>query len=168
MRFSRHSASNFFTSCADSQASFSLFTQRLLLSFPIHILVLNSDRQQRSPRATEIRSTAQKPSFTVNFPKWWKTEKLNTILTFSDISKRMVNLLFTLSKTQEKHEVHRILPRTRKIPMNSLFSWKVFYSFPERANAAICKRFPTELLTVNAVKTWCFSIVFLLHENARI
>ena len=42
-------------------------------------------------------STAQKPSFTVNFPKWRLTEKFNITLTFSDIWKRMANSLFTLS-----------------------------------------------------------------------
>ena len=57
VRFSRLSASNLFTSCADSQAAFFSFTQRLFsfLSFPVHILVLNVDRQQRSPRATKMR-----------------------------------------------------------------------------------------------------------------
>ena len=42
--------------------------------------------------------------------KWWKTEKFNIILMFSDIWKRMANLLFTLGKTQEKHAVHHMLP----------------------------------------------------------
>ena len=41
--------------------------------------------------------TAQKPSFTVNFPKWWKTEKFNITPTFSDIWKRMANSPFTFS-----------------------------------------------------------------------
>ena len=50
------------------------------------------------------------------------TEKFNIKLTFSDIGKRAANSLFTLSKTQEKHEVHRKLSSTRKIPMNNLFS----------------------------------------------
>ena len=50
------------------------------------------------------------------------TEKFNIKLTFSDIGKRAANSLLTLSKTQEKHEVHRKLSSTRKIPMNSLFS----------------------------------------------
>ena len=51
---------------------------------------------------------------------------------------------------------------------NSLFSRMFFYSFPVRANASFSKRFPTELLTVNVMKTWCSSIVFLLHENAGV
>ena len=104
--------------------------------------------------------TAQKPSFTVNFPKWWKTEKFNITPTFSDIWKRMVNSLFTLSKTQEKHEVHRTLSCTRKMPMNSLFSWKFFYSFPVRANTAFSNRFHTELLTAKATKTWTVRLLF--------
>ena len=41
---------------------------------------------------------AQKPSFTVNFPKWWKTEKFNITLTFSDTWKRMENSLFNIVK----------------------------------------------------------------------
>ena len=57
------------------------------------------------------------------------TEKFNIKLTFSDTWKRAANSLLTLSKTQEKHEVHRKLSSTRKIPMDSLFSWKFFYSF---------------------------------------
>ena len=42
------------------------------------------------------------------------TDKFNIKLTFSDIGKRAANSLFTLSKTQEKHEVHRKLSSTRK------------------------------------------------------
>ena len=44
-RFFHHSVLNFFTSCADSQASFSTFTYGLFffLSFVTHILVLNTD-----------------------------------------------------------------------------------------------------------------------------
>ena len=102
---------------------------------------------------------AQKPLFIVSFPKWWKTEKFDIILMFSDIWKRMANLLFTLGKTQEKHEVHHMLPCTRKMPMNSLFSWKFFCSFPVCANASFSTCFPTELLTVNVMKTWYLSII---------
>ena len=112
--------------------------------------------------------TAQNPSFIVNFPKWWKTEKFNIILTFSDIWTRMANLLFTLSKTQEKREVYRMLPCTSKMPMNHLFSSKFFYSFPVHPNAAFSMCFPTDLLTVKAMKTRYLWIVFLLHENARV
>ena len=104
-------------------------------------------------------TTAQKPLFIVSFPKWWKTEKFDIILMFSDIWKRMANLLFTLGKTQEKHEVHHMLPCTRKMPMNSLFSWKFFCSFPVCANASFSTCFPTELLTVNVMKTWYLSII---------
>lgn len=45
VRFFHHSVLNFFTSCADSQASFSTFTYGLFffLSFITHILVLNTD-----------------------------------------------------------------------------------------------------------------------------
>ena len=95
-------------------------------------------------RKRVIWTTAKKHAFTVNFPKWWMTEKFNIKLTFSDIWKRAANSQLTLSKTQEKHEVHRKLSSTRKIPMNSLFTWTFFYSFPVRANAAFSKRFPTE------------------------
>ena len=66
-----------------------------------------------------------------------KTEKLNFTLTFSDT----------------------------KTLVYSLFSWTFFYSFPWCANAAFSKCFPTELLTVNAMKTWCFSIVFLPRKR---
>ena len=104
-------------------------------------------------------TTAQKPLFIVSFPKWWKTEKFDIILMFSDIWKRMANLPFTLGKTQEKHEVHHMLPCTRKMPMNSLFSWKFFCSFPVCANASFSTCFPTELLTVNVMKTWYLSII---------
>ena len=115
-----------------------------------------------------IHFTAQKPLFIFSFPKWWKTEKFDIISMFSDIWKLMANLLFTLSKTQEKHEVHHMLPCTRKMPMNSLFSWKFFCSFPVCANASFSTCFPTELLTVNVMKTWYLSIIFLLHENAGV
>ena len=50
--------------------------------------------------------------------------------------------------------------------VSSLFSWTLFYNFPERANVAFVERFPVELRTVNAIKTRSSSIVFLLHENA--
>ena len=43
----------------------------------------------------QISFTAQKPSFPVNFPKWYKTQKFNTLLKFSDIWKRMADSLST-------------------------------------------------------------------------
>ena len=43
----------------------------------------------------QISFTAQKPSFTVNFPKWYKTQEFNTLLKFSYIWKRMKNSLST-------------------------------------------------------------------------
>ena len=110
-------------------------------------------------------TTAQKPLFIVSFPKWWKTEKFDIILMFSDIWKRMANWPFTLGKTQEKHEVHHMLPCTRKMPMNSLFSWKFFCSFPVCANASFSTCFPTELLTVNVMKTWYLSIIEVFFSS---
>ena len=67
-----------------------------------------------------------------------------------------------------KHDVFLLFSCSTKTLVYSLFSWTFFYSFPERASAAFSKRFPTELLTVTAMKTWCLLIVFLLHENARV
>ena len=146
------------------------------------------------------------------------TEKFNVLLTFSDIRKRMANLLFTLGKLKEntkfiacyrapgkcqriacfpecfsivfqcgrtlhfpsvfpqnylrwmswKHGVRRLFSYSTKTLVYSLFSCTFFYSFPKCESAAFSKRFPTELLTVNAMKTCCSSIVFLLHENASV
>ena len=119
--------------------------------------------------------TTENPVVTYLSPNWVDSTNFkrcycltDIIPMFSDIWKLMANLLFTLSKTQEKHEVHHMLPCTRKMPMNSLFSWKFFCSFPVCANASFSTCFPTELLTVNVMKTWYLSIIFLLHENAGV
>ena len=67
-----------------------------------------------------------------------------------------------------KNDVCRLFSCFTKTLVYTLFSWTFFYSFPELANHAFFKRFPTDSLTANAIKTWCLSIVFLLHENASV
>ena len=67
-----------------------------------------------------------------------------------------------------KNDVCRLFSCFTKTLVYTLFSWTFFYSFLERANPAFFKRFPTDSLTANAIKTWCLSIVFLLHENASV
>ena len=67
-----------------------------------------------------------------------------------------------------KNDVCRLFSCFTKTLVYTLFSWTFFYSFLERANPAFFKRFPTDSLTADAIKTWCLSIVFLLHENASV
>ena len=49
----------------------------------------------------------------------------------------------------------------------TLFTRMFFCSFRERTSAEFSKCFHTQLLMVNVKKTWCSSIIFLLHGNAN-
>ena len=90
----------------------------------------------RSPN----QATAQKPLFIVNFPKWWKTEKFNIILMFSDIWNGWQIYCSPSVKLKKNTQFITCYPA---MPMNSLFSWKFFYSFPVCANAKFSQCFAT-------------------------
>ena len=59
-------------------------------------------------------------------------------------------------------------PALRKRWNKSCFPERYFIVFPSARTLHFPSIFLTELPMVNAIKTWCLSIVFLHHENASV